>query len=114
MKGFRAKGAEAERQAVAYLRGLGWKVLETNTRAWGAELDVIAQDGPTVVFLEVKARYSQRFGPPELALNERKKQRMRQAALRYLAQKAPEAAGRFDVILIGPQGLRHIRDAFEL
>ena len=79
-----------------------------------AEIDIIAEDGPCLVFIEVKARSSGLFGAPEEAVDLRKRQKITEAALGYMSRQETERPARFDVIAIGPAGLKHIRDAFEI
>lgn len=115
-------GRAGEQIACRHLRGTGIKVLERNARTRAGELDIVALDGRTLVFVEVKTtRPGNRRGParPELAVGRRKQQQVRRLARAWLAQASPPpyAAMRFDVIGIelrrdGHGTLRHIRDAF--
>ena len=57
-------GEVGENLACEYLRKQGYKILERNYRIRGGEIDIVAQDGSTLVFVEVKTRYSHDFGPP--------------------------------------------------
>lgn len=123
MPGFRAsrnteskteKGARAEELAVKYLKKRGFKVICRNWRARTAEIDIIAEDGPTLVFVEVKARSSGLFGDPKEAVNQAKQLKLRDAALDFMIRKKKEGPARFDVVSILPEGLEHIKDAFEI
>lgn len=83
------------------------------------EIDLIAKEKDTLVFIEVKARTSREFGPPQLAVHLSKQKQLSKVALHYLKEKRLEdIKARFDVvsILLGPQGeeVELIRDAFEL
>ncbi|MDA8169261.1 MAG: YraN family protein [Nitrospiraceae bacterium] len=111
----RELGSRAEDRAADFLRKRGLKILHRNYRLRQAEIDIIAQDGPAIVFVEVKARRGSSFGSPSEAVDSRKQKKIREAALHYLAtHKASEdAPARFDVIAIGPEGIEHIMDAFE-
>ena len=106
-------GRTAEAQAVKYLERQGYKILCRNFRIKRAEIDIIARDGKWLVFVEVKARSSGLFGRPSEAVDFKKQEKIIQAAWGYMAFKKMELPARFDVIAIGPDGLEHIKDAFE-
>jgi putative endonuclease len=91
----------------------GLTIVTRRFKAAHGELDLVAMDGDTLVFIEVKHRRSPNL-PPELSIDERKAGRIARAAAEYLA-KAEEVgrAVRFDVVLIDPAGIRHIEDAFK-
>lgn len=57
-------GSKGEDLACGYLRKQGYKILERNYRIRGGEIDIVARDGETLVFVEVKTRYSYEYGPP--------------------------------------------------
>ena len=112
-------GDEGERIAADVLRGQGYRVLETNFRCKAGEIDIIAEDGGTLVFVEVKARTGERFGTPQDAVTAAKRGRIVRAAQWYLAEKKwQDRKCRFDVVSVkyGPAGSRPrvdiIRDAF--
>lgn len=111
----RATGSKAEERAAAYLLKKGYRILRRNYRSKTAEIDIIAKDGPTIVFVEVKSRTSTAFGSPVEAVDAKKQKKMKQAALQFLCGGENEAApARFDVIAISPGGaLEHITDAFD-
>jgi putative endonuclease len=107
-----------ETEAARYIRRLGWEILETNWHCRYGEIDLIARQGETLVFVEVKARRSQSFGLPEEAMTPGKRRRILRSARTYLeARDLPEAAWRVDVIAIEgrpglpPKRLDHYRDA---
>ncbi len=111
-------GRSGEDRAAKHLAKLGYRVLERNYRTKQGEIDLIALDGDTVVFVEVKTRTSDAYGAPELAVDQRKQGRMVKAALGYLRQKKlHQMACRFDVVAISgeddPQ-VDVIRNAFEM
>ncbi|MBI4038419.1 YraN family protein [Candidatus Daviesbacteria bacterium] len=58
------RGNYGEDLACDYLKKHGYKILERNYRIRGGEIDIVAKDGDTLVFIEVKTRYSHDFGPP--------------------------------------------------
>ena len=88
-------------------------------RTPGGELDLVAWDGPTLVFVEVKARGGAGFGRAEEMVDRRKRERLGQAAAAYLAEMGPPSPPcRFDVVAVdmgsGSPSLRHLPDAFRL
>ncbi|MFH1609746.1 MAG: YraN family protein [Candidatus Bipolaricaulota bacterium] len=105
------EGRGAEDLACRYLRTHGMRVVARNWRWRGGEIDIVAKDGPTLVFVEVKGRSGDRFGAPEEAVTRRKREHLWRAALAFLGGTA-EVPVRFDVIAVDPHGVRHIRDAF--
>jgi len=99
------KGARGEEKACDFLQGQGYRILERNYRCRLGEIDIIAREGRTVVFVEVKARSSGRFGLPQEAVGPRKRRRMTAIALHYLQSRGwlGEPA-RFDVASVGLDG----------
>ncbi|MDX1874830.1 YraN family protein [Mycolicibacterium sp. 120266] len=92
-------GALGERLAVEHLQSLGLRVLQRNWRCRYGELDVIAVEGATVVFVEVKTRTSDAFGGVAQAVSPVKVRRLRRLAGLWLAQQDRSWAGvRIDVI----------------
>ena len=71
-----ALGAAGEERAAAHLRRRGYRIVARNVRAGGVEIDVIARRGGTIVFVEVKTRRGRRLGPPEQAVDARKRARL--------------------------------------
>ena len=110
----RGFGAEGEQDVGAYLEGKGYRILAMNyTRSTG-EIDLIAQERDTVVFVEVKRRTSQRYGRPAEAVTPTKRRRIVRTALLYLQQtRQLDVPVRFDVIELLPGELRHIEAAFD-
>ena len=78
------KGAYGEKQAVSYIKKLGYKILEQNFTTKIGEIDIIAQDKSYIVFIEVKNRTSQKFGRPSEAVNNHKQHKIKQVALLYM------------------------------
>jgi putative endonuclease len=107
-----ALGKDAEDAAAAYVAGLGMRILGRNVRIREGEVDIVALDGETVVFIEVKARTNRRFGSALGAVDARKRRRLRAAAADYLQFVAPQARARFDVLTVERDGLRLHRSAF--
>ncbi len=111
-------GRSGEDRAARHLAKLGYRMLERNYRTRQGEIDLIALDGDTIVFVEVKTRTNNAYGAPELAVDQRKQGRMAKAALGYLRQKQlHQMPCRFDVVAItGTENGRIdvIRNAFEI
>ena len=80
----RAKGQLGEDAAVKYLLKKGFKIAERNYRTPTGEVDIVAMDGETLVFIEVKARKGEQFGSPAQSVNIQKQKRIIKAALYYL------------------------------
>lgn len=112
-------GRESESFAVKYLKKHGYKILEQNYRSKLGEIDIIAKDKKTLVFVEVKARSSDRYGSPKWAITPKKQRQMSKVALYYLkVTKQTKVKARFDVVSIRsfedkPQ-IDIIKNAFEL
>lgn len=93
-------GIRGERRAARYLRRRGYRILARNFRAAGAEIDLVALDGETLVFVEVKTRRSEAAGSPLAAVDARKQARLRRAAEVYAARAGTQRPVRFDVVAI--------------
>ena len=109
-------GKRSEIIASDFLKTKGYKILATNYKNKIGEIDVIAQDGEYIVFVEVKARHTKAFGNPLEAINVHKQQKVRNVASIYLMQrKKMNSLVRFDAISIlgieNPE-IDHIIDAF--
>lgn len=111
-------GRHGEELAVRCLSDAGMQILARNWRCDEGEIDVIARDGHTVVFCEVKTRSSSEFGSPLEAVTARKAARIRRLAYRWLREQRPTAVEvRFDVVSIvrpplGEPVVEHLRAAF--
>jgi putative endonuclease len=117
---YRSLGARGERAAERYLRRAGYRIVGRRDRGRLGELDLVAVDGRTVVFVEVKTRTSREAGHPAEAVGPLKQARLTRLALAYLKRHdLLEHRARFDVVAITwPKGSRrptisHIRNAFE-
>ncbi len=113
-------GAQGERYAARYLRKRGYKILEQGHRQRRGEIDIVAVDQDTIVFVEVKTRNSGRHGTPAQAVDATKQRFLTRAALIYLKKHGLlELPCRFDVIaIVWPPGqrkpkLQHFQNAFE-
>jgi putative endonuclease len=113
-------GELGESIAVSFLQGLGMRIVERNFSCVCGELDIVAKDGKTVVFVEVKCRKDKRYGPPQLAVTPFKQRQISKAALVWLTKKRlNDVEARFDVVAIllrdhNLPEIEHIRNAFEL
>ncbi len=114
----RALGRLAEDQAAAHLAGQGWQILTRNWRRRGGELDLIAREGATLVFVEVRSRAAgSRGGSPEESVGPDKRRRLRLLAEQYLQEHPWAGPCRIDVVAIVIDGagrvqrLDHYRDA---
>lgn len=117
-------GRIAEQIVAERLRAAGWAIVERNARTRHGELDIVALDGRTLVFVEVKAaRQGSRFGPerPILAVDWRKQQKVRRLATAWMAERRrvpPYDEIRFDAVgvTLGRAGheteVEHIEGAF--
>jgi putative endonuclease len=97
----RRLGQQGEAIAVAELQRRGYVILARNWRCPAGEIDIVARQGLTLVFVEARARRSRRFGTPEESITARKQARLVAAAQTYLQQAGdPETAWRIDVVAI--------------
>jgi putative endonuclease len=94
-------GAFGESWAVGALTRLGYTVIERNVRFREGEIDIIAQDGECLVFVEVKTRRTGMFGSPEESITRRRYQHLAAAIQRYLqTRNADPADYRVDLLTI--------------
>jgi putative endonuclease len=113
-------GNRGEDLATAFLERNGFRIVERNFRCKGGEVDIIARDGKTIVFIEVKSRRTLTYGVPQLAVTPFKQRQISKAALTWLSKKRlHDSPARFDVIAILLENsyshqIEHIRNAFDL
>ena len=93
-------GAQAERWAAEYLQQQGLKPVTQNYRSHFGEIDLIMQDGVTLVFIEVRQRSSTSFGGAAASIDHHKQQRLIRTAQHYLANLGRIPPCRFDVVLM--------------
>jgi len=112
-------GQTGEAMAERHLKKMGYQILERNYRNRLGEIDLIARDKGTLVFVEVKTRRSDRYGGPRFAITAQKQKKLSITALSYLKQTQQiNCKARFDVVLIKTTGnspeIETIQNAFGL
>jgi putative endonuclease len=114
------RGSQGERAAAKFLERRGYRILASNYRTRLGEIDLIAEDRGTLVFIEVKARTTDRFGAPAEAITSAKQARITRLAQQFLAARhLGDRPCRFDAVLISgddPNGgrIELITAAFEV
>jgi putative endonuclease len=116
----RPLGRRGEDAAARYLKKRGYVIVAHGHRDNIGEIDLIAIDGRTVVFIEVKTRTSYDAGHPADAVDEKKQQRLTRLALSYMKRHdLLECSARFDVVAVtwpddkGRPVIEHFQNAFE-
>lgn len=116
----RAVGRRGEEAAVRFLEKSGLVILDRNVRSRLGEIDLVARDGATLVFVEVKARRESEGDPPQAAVRGEKQRRLGRLAQQYLKWKGlGEVRCRFDVVAVTlddadrVKAIRHLPAAFE-
>ena len=109
------KGKQGENIAEDYIKKLGYKIIERNWHySKNAEIDIIAEDNGTLVFIEVKTRTTLNYGHPFEAINETKIQKIHKAIYGYLKESNKQYNNfRFDgIAIIGLKNptIEHIKD----
>jgi len=114
-----AAGRKAEEAVCRHLERQGWRIEGRNVRGRGGEVDIVAREGGTLAFVEVRYRGRDDFGRPEETVDRRKRLRIVSAARAYLATVPPASwnTARFDVAAVedGPGGpvIRYYENAFD-
>jgi putative endonuclease len=114
------RGGEGERAAAKFLERRGYRILASNYRTRLGEIDLIAEDRGTLVFIEVKVRGTDRFGGPAMAITLAKQARIARLAQQFLAaRRLEERPCRFDAVLISgddpnSQHIELVTAAFEV
>ena len=109
-------GAQAEQFAAQYLQQQGLKLVEQNYRGRFGEIDLIMQDGASLVFIEVRLRSNADFGGAAASIDARKQQRLIRTAQQYLAGLARTPPCRFDALLmddVGGRNVQWLKNAFD-
>ena len=115
-----SKGAAGEVLAARFLRDKGYEITHANYRCRFGEIDIIARDGPYIVFVEVKTRRADALYAPEEAVTRAKQLRLIKRAGYFLLDETEEGQPRFDVIevVLRPDDpltaaeIRHLENAF--
>ena len=112
-------GSSGEALASDFLEKKGFTIVEKNYKTPLGEIDIIAQDNGTVVFIEVKTRSTDSFGYPFEAVHAKKQGKLKKLALLYMKRVGKEVPARFDILSIqinaaGEHRIHHITDAFEV
>jgi putative endonuclease len=109
-------GIEGEAIAERYLTTKGYSILAKNYRFEKSEIDIIAKKENILIFVEVKARTDNRYGFPEEAISDKKKEKLMEGAEAYLLENNLQCPISFDVIAITKSAnsmeIEHIVDAF--
>lgn len=109
----RAVGLAGEAAAASFLEGLGYRIVEHGWRCRAGEIDLVAEDGDVLVFVEVKARGGEGFGTPAESVTPSKRRRLARLAAWFLAERnAHERRCRFDVVEVRGDDVHHLADAF--
>lgn len=112
-------GKFGESLALKTIRRLGYKKIVSNYRCPLGEIDLIAKDGDTLVFIEIKTRKGRSIGYAKEAVNAKKRRQLSKVALAYMkSNKCYEAKARFDVVAVSLGGVKQkievIKNAFDL
>ncbi len=112
----KARGDRGEAQVAAFLRDRGRRIVASQYRCRFGEIDLIARDGETLCFVEVKLRSRTDYGLPREFVTAAKQRRLRTTAEYYLATHDPDAVCRFDVAEVydeaGKTRIEYIENAF--
>lgn len=111
-------GVQAEQTAAHFLQRQGLKLVQANYRCRFGEIDLILQDGVTLVFAEVRLRSRGDYGGAAASIDARKQHKLILTARHYLCRTFPEPPCRFDALLLADaadeSSIEWIRGAFEL
>jgi putative endonuclease len=110
------QGAQAEQLAAQYLQQQGLKLIAQNYRGRFGEIDLIMQDGATLVFVEVRLRRNGGFGGAAASIDAHKQKRIIRTAQQYLANLARTPPCRFDAMLLDDvkgENLQWLKNAFD-
>ncbi|MEI6241471.1 MAG: YraN family protein [Planctomycetia bacterium] len=113
-------GHRGEAEAAKYLRSIGYRIVATRERILRGDIDLVALDGRTVVFVEVRSRSNTAHGHPAETIGHQKQRRVAQLATAYIRRhRLEDCSVRIDVVTVtfdGPEGrpqVEHFQNAFE-
>ena len=108
------KGRSGEEAAAVFLEKKGMRILERNFRSRRGEVDIIAQDGQTIVFVEVKTWSAYGIDALEQGLDNKKQHKIIETTKYFISlhREYRYMAIRFDIIFISPDGITHLASAF--
>ena len=108
------KGKAGEEAAVFLLKEKGMQILERNFRSFRGEVDIIALDGETLVFTEVKTWSAYGIEALEYAMDKKKQHKIIETSKYFLSlhRKYRYMTVRFDVVFVSPAGITHLASAF--
>lgn len=111
----RKTGAYYEKLVAEYLETQGYEILETNYRCRMGEIDLIAKEGETLVFVEVKYRRDESMGNPKEAVHRKKQKKISMTAAYYLMRECGcmDIPCRFDVAAVLGEQIEVVKNAFE-
>ncbi len=109
-------GRNGEDAALSSLAAKGYKILDTNYRSRFGEIDIVARDGDTVIFVEVKSLISNTIKAPSAQVDSKKQVKLAKTALQYISENDEnyEFNYRFDVIEVLNNKINHIESAFDM
>jgi len=119
MESTRGKGKRFEDLAADYLRGKGYAIVDRNVYTRSGEIDIIARDGETIVFVEVRMRSRRDFGTPVESVTPKKMTRLREQIEMYLAERdLMSEDARLDIVsILAPRGedivIEHLENVYE-
>ena len=110
-------GREGEALAANFLQQKGYEIVDRNWRYGPKEIDIVARDGETMVFVEVKTRSTLAFELPQEAVTKKKMKNLVEATDAYMLQYNIELEGRFDIVGVlngnPPKVIEHIEGAWQ-
>ena len=110
-------GREGEDLAANFLQQKGYEIVDRNWRYGPKEIDIVARDGDTMVFVEVKTRSTLAFELPQEAVTKKKMKNLVEAADAYMIQNNIDLEGRFDIVAVlngnPPKVIEHLEGAWQ-
>ncbi|MEN9658752.1 MAG: hypothetical protein RL571_2217 [Pseudomonadota bacterium] len=106
-------GLAAENTAVIFLQQQGLKIIARNWQCKRGEIDIVAKDGNTLVFVEVRQRRNRRFGGAAASIGPAKRAKLRATAQYYLLKVSPLPLCRFDAICIEGETINWLKNCID-